>query len=88
MHSAKATIGHPLFLAVLAALPGAAYAKTVRVDTEQAIRRLLQDEDTDGDEKTTAGFGLMPEIGDIDGDGDLDILCPGKSGLYLFEQIP
>ena len=39
------------------------------------------------EENGSAGFGLMPEIGDIDGDGDPDILCPGKSGLYLFEQI-
>jgi hypothetical protein len=24
---------------------------------------------------------------DIDGDGDLDIVAPGKSGLFLFEQV-
>jgi hypothetical protein len=24
---------------------------------------------------------------DVDSDGDLDIVAPGKSGLYLFEQI-
>ncbi len=39
------------------------------------------------EEGGNAGFGLMPEIGDIDGDGDMDILCPGKSGLYYFEQV-
>jgi hypothetical protein len=24
---------------------------------------------------------------DIDGDGDIDLVAPGKSGLFLFEQI-
>ena len=24
---------------------------------------------------------------DIDGDGDLDLVAPGKSGLFLFEQV-
>ncbi len=39
------------------------------------------------EEGGTAGFGLHPAIGDIDKDGDADLVCPGKSGLYLFEQI-
>ena len=39
------------------------------------------------DQNTKTGFGLMPDIKDIDNDGDLDILCPGKSGLFLLEQI-
>lgn len=34
----------------------------------------------------TAGTGLQMTAVDIDGDGDLDLLCPGKSGLYLFEN--
>jgi len=35
----------------------------------------------------TAGGGLKIEVVDIDKDGDLDIVCPGKSGLYLFENL-
>ena len=35
----------------------------------------------------TAGTGLQMTVIDIDKDGDLDILCPGKSGLYLFENV-
>lgn len=33
------------------------------------------------------GFGLRSVIKDLDGDGDLDITCPGKSGLYWFENL-
>ncbi|RJP19737.1 MAG: VCBS repeat-containing protein [Candidatus Omnitrophota bacterium] len=40
------------------------------------------------DENTKTGFGLHPALGDIDDDGDVDLVCPGKSGLYLMEQIP
>ena len=35
----------------------------------------------------TAGTGLEFGAVDIDGDGDIDIVCPGKSGLYLFENL-
>ena len=35
----------------------------------------------------TAGTGLQLTAIDIDRDGDLDLLCPGKSGLYLFENL-
>lgn len=38
------------------------------------------------DAGTKAGFGLNAAIDDIDNDGDQDLVCPGKSGLYLFEQ--
>jgi len=34
----------------------------------------------------SVGFGLNPAIADIDQDGDLDIICPGKSGLYIMKQ--
>ena len=35
----------------------------------------------------TAGTGLQMSAVDIDGDGDLDLVCPGKSGLYWFENL-
>jgi hypothetical protein len=35
----------------------------------------------------TAGTGLQLTAIDIDGDGDTDLVCPGKSGLYLFENL-
>jgi HEAT repeat protein len=33
------------------------------------------------------GFGINTVVVDIDGDGDLDIVAPGKSGLYLLENL-
>jgi hypothetical protein len=35
----------------------------------------------------TAGTGLQMTAIDIDGDGDIDLVCPGKSGLYVFENL-
>lgn len=34
-----------------------------------------------------AGGGMQIPVVDIDGDRDLDLVAPGKSGLFLFEQI-
>ena len=34
----------------------------------------------------TAGTGLQLTAIDIDKDGDLDLVCPGKSGLYLLRE--
>lgn len=34
-----------------------------------------------------AGLGIAPAAADMDGDGDIDIVAPGKSGLYLFENL-
>ncbi|MDI6450540.1 FG-GAP repeat domain-containing protein [Anaerobaca lacustris] len=33
------------------------------------------------------GFGINTVAVDIDGDGDIDVVAPGKSGLYLFENL-
>jgi dienelactone hydrolase len=35
-----------------------------------------------------AGLDLDPKLVDLDGDGDLDLLAPGRSGLYWFENVP
>jgi len=37
--------------------------------------------------KGTAGVGLQVAVIDMDKDGDLDLVCPGKSGLYMFENL-
>jgi len=34
----------------------------------------------------TVGFGINTAAVDIDADGDIDVVAPGKSGLYLFEN--
>jgi len=33
------------------------------------------------------GFGINTAVVDIDGDGDIDVVAPGKSGLYLLENV-
>ena len=33
------------------------------------------------------GGGMQIPVVDIDGDGDLDIICPGKGGLFWFENL-
>jgi HEAT repeat protein len=38
-------------------------------------------------ERENIGFGIYSSAEDYDGDGDIDILAPGKSGLYLFENL-
>jgi hypothetical protein len=36
---------------------------------------------------TKTGGGMQIPVTDIDGDGDLDLVAPGKSGLFFFEQV-
>ena len=38
-------------------------------------------------EGNTIGFGICTDARDIDNDGDVDIVAPGKSGLYLLENM-
>lgn len=33
------------------------------------------------------GGGMQLPVVDVDGDGDLDLVCPGKSGLFLVENL-
>jgi len=33
------------------------------------------------------GGGMQIPVVDLDGDGDLDVICAGKSGLFLFENL-
>ena len=35
----------------------------------------------------SAGTGLNLAVQDMDQDGDLDVVAPGKSGLYWFENL-
>ena len=37
--------------------------------------------------KGSAGTGLQVAAIDMDADGDIDLVCPGKSGLYMFENL-
>ena len=33
------------------------------------------------------GGGMQIPVVDVDGDGDLDLVCPGKSGLFFVENL-
>ncbi len=39
------------------------------------------------DYSTRTGAGMQLPVADLDGDGDLDFVAPGKSGLFLFENL-
>jgi len=36
---------------------------------------------------TRTGGGMQIPVADLDGDGDLDFVTPGKTGLFLFENL-
>ena len=38
-------------------------------------------------ENGPAGVGLDPKVADLDKDGDLDLVLPGRSGLYWYENL-
>ncbi len=38
-------------------------------------------------ENGPAGVGLDPKVADLDRDGDLDLVLPGRSGLYWYENL-
>jgi len=46
-------------------------------------REWVRREIANGDQ---VGFGLDPKVVDLDNDGDLDLICPGRSGLYWLEN--
>lgn len=39
------------------------------------------------DYSSRMGAGMQIPVVDVDGDGDLDLVCPGKSGLFLVENL-
>lgn len=39
------------------------------------------------DYSSRTGAGMQIPVADIDGDGDLDLVTPGKSGLFLFDNL-
>jgi len=39
------------------------------------------------DYSTRTGAGMQLPVADLDGDGDLDFVAPGKTGLFLFENL-
>jgi hypothetical protein len=60
--------------------PACAYYYSFDSASGKWRRRVLHD-------KGKAGFGINTQANDIDGDGDVDIVAPGKSGLFLFENL-
>ena len=41
----------------------------------------------EGDPSVTAGTGIYFWAADLNGNGKLDLVCPGKTGLYLFRNV-
>ncbi|MBN1816610.1 MAG: VCBS repeat-containing protein, partial [Sedimentisphaerales bacterium] len=60
--------------------PVCVYYYTFNRTAKQWTRHLLH-------EGGQVGFGINTAVADIDDDGDIDVLAPGKSGLYLLENL-
>ncbi len=60
--------------------PVCVYYYTLNTDASQWTRHTISENDN-------VGFGINTAAVDIDKDGDIDLLCPGKSGLYLMENL-
>ncbi len=60
--------------------PLAIVAYSWQRETRTFLRRTIHD-------GGTVGFGLDPKLADLDADGDLDVVCPGRSGLYWLENL-
>lgn len=60
--------------------PSCIYSYSFDVSTRTWTQQLIH-------EGGRVGFGINTVAVDIDGDGDLDLIAPGKSGLYLLENL-
>ncbi len=60
--------------------PPCVYYYSFEKDAKKWSRHILH-------EGGKVGFGINTQVVDIDGDGDIDIVAPGKTGLYLFENM-
>jgi hypothetical protein len=70
--------------------PTAKWLKQVVYEGEPAPSAPLNPEERDALKDFrpgSAGTGLLVAVRDLDQDGDLDIVAPGKSGLYWFENL-
>jgi hypothetical protein len=56
------------------------YRKSADGNSIEWIRHIV-------DYSTRAGGGMQIPVADLDGDGDPDFIAPGKSGLFLFENL-
>ena len=63
-----------------AKMPMAIYWYSFNADTKKFERHLIH-------EGKNVAFGLDPKAEDIDGDGDVDLLCPDRAGLYMLENL-
>ncbi len=60
--------------------PLVSYAYTFQPSSRTWRRRLISYD-------AAVGYGLDPKAADVDGDGDLDIVASGRSGLFLLENL-